>query len=313
MDNQLKNLSELEAYTFSQSNAFQQVIQQPTPVYNQAPTKKDCTQSTTKNTEEILAYNQLKLIQDAARLSNKPQVTPKPKRFTKAQQKQNSEMLSDMTSRCIRGSKNTTSSNQSLKPADSTSQIRSRPKMSKEELAQARLVRRQNMASLAHRAVTGMTTQIHIMDLFKMVSPAMRVELRKAFMGKDDISSEPMQIANLAEQGIEIPQATVAYVSGYIDDDKFNNCILDSCSNVNMIDGEFFNSLGDFLIIENLGHPIVLGTKWIKQVGGSIDILYDIFQMIVDEETFYVPIQTERICNLAIQDFDTDISTPAEK
>ena len=227
----------------------------------------------------------------------------------------------------------------------------SRPKMSNEELAQARIVRRQATASLANRAVAGMTTQIHITDLLKMVSPAMHVELRKAFMRKDDISSEPMQIANLAEQGTEIPQATVAYVSGYIDDVKFNNGILDSDSNVNMIDGEFFNSLGfnidqkarfrvkvagsktipigekkgipisigdvtnsgDFLVIENLGHPIVLGTKWIKQVGGSIDILYDKFQMIVDGETSYVAIQTECICNLVIQDFDTDISTPVEK
>ena len=34
MDNQLKNLSELEAYTFSQNNISQQVIQQSTPVYN---------------------------------------------------------------------------------------------------------------------------------------------------------------------------------------------------------------------------------------------------------------------------------------
>jgi len=56
-----------------------------------------------KNTEEIVAYNQLKLIQDAnysdfdeffkardnyfrskAHLSNKPQVPPKPKRLIKA-------------------------------------------------------------------------------------------------------------------------------------------------------------------------------------------------------------------------------------
>ena len=40
--------------------------------------------------------------------------------------------------------------------------------------------------------------------------------------------------------------------------------------------GDVTNS-GDFLVIKNLGHPIVLGTKWIKQVGGSIDILYDKF------------------------------------
>ena len=175
----------------------------------------------------------------------------------------------------------------------------SHPKMSKEELAQARMVRRQATTSLANRAVAGMTTQIHITDLLKMVSPAMRVELRKAFMGKDDISSEFMQIANIAEQETEIPQATVAYVSGYIDDVKFNNGILDTGSNVDMINNEFFNSLGfninqkarfqvkvagsktipigekkgipisigdvtnsgDFLVIENLGHPIVLGTK----------------------------------------------------
>src|SRR2546421_5225570 len=115
--------------------------------------------------------------------------------------------------------------------------------MSKKELAQARIVRRQSTASLANRAVAGMTTQIHITDLLKMVSPAMRVELRKAFMRKDDIPSESMQIANIAEQGTEIPQATVAYVSGYIDDVKFNNGILDSGSNVDMLDNEFFNSL----------------------------------------------------------------------
>ena len=168
--------------------------------------------------------------------------------------------------------------------------------MSKEELAQARMVRRQATTSLANRAVAGMTTQIHITDLLKMVSPAMRVELRKAFMGKDDISSEFMQIANIAEQETEIPQATVAYVSGYIDDVKFNNGILDTGSNVDMINNEFFNSLGfninqkarfqvkvagsktipigekkdipisigditnpgNFLVIKNLGHPIVL-------------------------------------------------------
>ena len=35
--------------------------------------------------------------------------------------------------------------------------------------------------------------------------------------------------------------------------------------------------------------------------------------MIVDGETSYVAIQTERICNLAIQDFDTNISTPVKK
>ena len=35
--------------------------------------------------------------------------------------------------------------------------------------------------------------------------------------------------------------------------------------------------------------------------------------MIVDGETSYVPIQTEHICNLAIQDFDTNIPTSAEK
>src|SRR5271168_4160240 len=113
-------------------------------------------------------------------------------------------------------------------PADSISQANpvSRPKMSKEELAQARIVRCQATASLANRAVAGMTTQIHITDLLKMVSSAMHIELRKAFMGKNDISSEPMQISNLAEQGSEIPKATVAYVSGYIDDIKFNKSIL---------------------------------------------------------------------------------------
>src|SRR5271168_1988076 len=112
-------------------------------------------------------------------------------------------------------------------PADSISQANpvSRPKMSKEELAQARIIRRQATASLANRAVAGMTIQIHITDLLKMVSPAMRVELQKAFIRKDDISSEPMQIANIAEQGSEISQATVAYVSGYIDDIKFNKGI----------------------------------------------------------------------------------------
>ena len=219
----------------------------------------------------------------------------------------------------------------------------SRPKMSKEELVQARLVRRQATASLANRAVAGMTTQIHITDLLKMVSPAMRVELRKAFMGKDDISSEPMQIANIAEQGSEIPQATVAYIAGDIDNVKFNNGILDTGSNINMIDRDFFDSLGfnidqearymikgagmktlpigekkgipvsigdvtnagNFLVIENLHHPIVLGMPWIKQVGGIIDTNKDQFQMTSnDGYTYLAPIQTERICNLAIQDIE---------
>src|SRR5271154_1847603 len=116
--------------------------------------------------------------------------------------------------------------------------------MNKEELAQARIIRRQAIASLANKAVAGMTTQIHITDLLKMVSPAMRVELRKAFMGKDDISFEPIQISNLAEQESEIPQATVAYIAGDIDNVKFNNGILDTGSNINMIDRNFFDSLG---------------------------------------------------------------------
>src|SRR5271154_5840274 len=116
--------------------------------------------------------------------------------------------------------------------------------MNKEELAQARIIRRQTTASLANRAVAGMTTQLHIKDLLKMVSPAIRVELRKAFIEKDDISSEPMQISNLAEQGSEIPQATVAYIAGDIDNVKFNNGILDTGSNINMINRNFFDSLG---------------------------------------------------------------------
>src|SRR5271168_5427983 len=125
-------------------------------------------------------------------------------------------------------------------------------------------------------------------------------------MGKDDISSEPIQISNLAEQGSEIPQATVAYIAGDIDNIKFNNGILDTGSNINIIDRNFFDSLdfnidqearymikgagmktlpigekkdipvsiGDvtnadnFLVIKNLGHPIVLGMPWIKQVRG---------------------------------------------
>src|SRR5271170_6715838 len=144
----------------------------------------------------------------------------------------------------------------------------------------------------------------------------MRVKLRKAFMGKDNISSEPMQIANskasamahIAEQGSEIPQATVAYIAGDIDNIKFNNRILNTGSNINITDRNFFDSLGfnidqearyiikstgmktlpigekkgipisigditnagNFLVIENLHHPIVLGMPWIKQVGGII-------------------------------------------
>src|SRR5271168_2470898 len=63
-------------------------------------------------------------------------------------------------------------------------------------------------------------------------------------MGKDDISSEPIQISNLAEQGFEILQATVAYIASDIDNVKFNNGILDTGSNINMIDRNFFDSLG---------------------------------------------------------------------
>ena len=197
------------------------------------------------------------------------------------------------------GVKSITSSNQSLMPADSISQANPvlQSKMNKEELAQARIVKRQATASLANRVVVGMTIQIHITDLLKMVSPAMRVELRKAFIGKDDISSEPMQISNLAKQGSEIPQATVAYIAGDINNVKFNNRILNTGSNINMIDRNFFDSLGfnidqearymikgagmktlpigekkgipvsvgnvtntgNFLVIENLHYPIVLG------------------------------------------------------
>ena len=80
----------------------------------------------------------------------------------------------------------------------------------------------------------------------------MRVKLQKAFIGKDDILSEPMQIVNseasamahIAEQESEIPQATVAYIAGDIDNVKFNNGILDTGSNINMIDRNFFDSLG---------------------------------------------------------------------
>ncbi|CAG8463896.1 2910_t:CDS:2 [Acaulospora morrowiae] len=417
MDNQLRNLAELEAYTFSQNNASQQQNWQgQNPISEKLPIKFTPTSAShprqrkatgvaeftidengnpisrarpkkippkvpSKAMEEILAYNQLKLIQDAgysdfdeffkardnyfrskACLSNKPQVSPKPKTLTKIQQKQidiqNSEMLSDMASRwslndpvsnlaeynednyeddednsceynkneiengeeyyddnnsafyennyenfaynaeksprtnsryspikkkLIHGSISTTSSNQSLKPAVS--------------------------ASLANKAVAGMTTQIHITDLLKMVSPAMRIELRKAFIEKEDTLSEPMQIANFTEQGFKISQATVAYIAGDIDGVKFDKGILDTGSNIDLIDGDFFDSLGfvidqkarymikgagmktlpigkkkgipvtignvtnegNFLVIKNLGHPIVLGMPWIKQVGGIID------------------------------------------
>ncbi|CAG8653291.1 6550_t:CDS:2 [Ambispora leptoticha] len=156
--------------------------------------------------------------------------------------------------------------------------------MSKKKLAQARMIRHQAIASLANKAVVGMITQIHITDLLKI-------------------------IVNLIEQGSEMSQATVAYISGYIDDVKFNNGILDIGSNIDMIDDKFFNSLdfnidqkaqfqvkvagsktipidekkgipisignitnpGNFLVIKNLGHPIVLGMSWIKQVKGIID------------------------------------------
>ncbi|CAG8602309.1 15696_t:CDS:2 [Acaulospora morrowiae] len=106
------------------------------------------------------------------------------------------------------------------------------------------MVRHKATVSLANRAVAGMITQIHITDLLKMISPAMRVELRKAFMEKDNILSEPIQIANIAEQGIEISQATIAYIVDDIDNVKFNNEILDTGSNINMIDRDFFKSLG---------------------------------------------------------------------
>ena len=60
---------------------------------------------------------------------------------------------------------------------------------------------------------------------------------------------------------------------------------------------------GNFLVIENLHHPIVLGMPWIKQVGGIIDTNKDQFQMTnYDGYIYFAPIQTERICNLAIQD-----------
>ncbi|CAG8572279.1 6656_t:CDS:2 [Ambispora leptoticha] len=392
MDEQLKNLAELEAYALTTGIAEFTIDENGNPI-SQARPKKITPKVSPKDTEEILAYRQLKLIQDAgysdfddffkardnyfrskAHLSNKPQVPPKPKRLTMAQQKQidnkNDEMLSDMASRwslndlvsnlaeydknedeennysedyndldnyenMTRSSRDTSISNQSLNPAvSSQNNSVSRPKMSKEELAQARMIKRQAIASLANKAVIGMTTQIHITDLLKMVSPAMHVELQKAFMGKDDISSEPIQMANLAEQGSEMPQATVAYVSGYIDNVKFNNGILDTGSNVDMIDDEFFNSLGfnidqkarfqvkvagsktiligekknipisigditnpgNFLVIKNLEYLIVLGMSWIKQVKGIIDTNKDQFQMIIDGKTSYVPIQTERIC-----------------
>ena len=259
---------------------------------------------------------------------------------------------SPVKKKVTRNSKSTTFSNQSLKPADSISQAQSskskpnsvsQPKMSREELAQARIVRRQNTISLANRAVSAMTTTIHITDLLQMLSPSMRVEFMKALKGKNNDSSEPMQIANLAEQGPELSQATVAYISGDIDNVKFNNGILDTGSNINMLDKDFFNSLGfsidkkpryliksagmntlpigekkgipvsigdvtnagDFLVIDNLNHPIVLGMPWIKQVRGVIDTNKDQFEMF-DENGYlhFTPIRTERICNLAIQDFN---------
>ncbi|CAG8505472.1 11302_t:CDS:2 [Acaulospora morrowiae] len=85
-----------------------------------------------------------------------------------------------------------------------------------------------------------------------------------------------MQIANLTEQGSEISQATVAYIAGDIDSVKFNKGILDTGSNINMLDSDFFDSLGFEIdqkarymikgagmktlpIGEKKGHPIVLG------------------------------------------------------